>query len=122
MKILIVNKRTAVKLILSILFVTIFFLTSCDSPSKKKIELPLTTEEVKDLEYFLNLLLFENHGVFVIFGSKPICDMTLIDTEKGEAKWEQKLASMTAEEREQWDKIIKEAEEKARKLPRSLYT
>lgn len=79
---------------------------------KKKIEPQLTSEEVKDLEYFLNLLLFENYGAFVIFGSKPICDMTLIDTERGEAIWEQKLAAMSEEERAQWDKRLKEMEER----------
>lgn len=107
---LLVKKKPLVKVIPLILFVTIFFLPSCQAPSKKKIELPLTSEEVKDLEYFLNLLLFENHGAFVMFGSKPISDMTLIDTEKGEAKWKQKLAAMTEEEREQWDKTFKEME------------
>ena len=112
MKSLLLNKKTVVKLILSILFVTIFFFTSCNTSFKKKIQLPLTSEEVKDLEYFLNLLLFENHGAFVMFGSKPISDMTLIDTERAETLWEQKLASMSEEERAQWNKAFKEMEEK----------
>lgn len=109
-KILLVNKIAVVKLILSILFVTFFFATSCTS-EKKKVDLPLTNEEVKDLEYFLNLLLFENYGAFVVLGSKPICMMPLFDTERAEILWQQKLASMTEEERNNWDRILKELEQ-----------
>lgn len=41
----------------------------------------LTKEERADLEQFFQYLLFENYGAFVIFGSKPLSEMDLIDTE-----------------------------------------
>jgi hypothetical protein len=43
-------------------------------------------EEKADLEYFFRLLIFENYGAFVLFGSKPLCEMHLSDEEPTEAE------------------------------------
>jgi hypothetical protein len=61
--------------------VIIFLITTCNRKKQPLLSACLTTEEKVDLEYFFRLLMFENHGVFVLFGSKPLCEMHLSDSE-----------------------------------------
>jgi hypothetical protein len=69
----------------------------------------LTTEEKVDLECFFRSLIFEHYGAFVLFGSKPLCDMCLRDTESTKAKdvlqqWLNALPDNKREEYEAWAK------------------
>lgn len=61
--------------------VTIFSLGSCSSKKQPLLSACLTAEEKKDLDFFFRLLIFENYGAFVLFGSKPLCEMFISDTE-----------------------------------------
>lgn len=61
--------------------VTVFFFTSCSRQKNPILSAALDTEEKADMEYFLQSLLFENRGAFVLFGSKPLCCMPLHNTE-----------------------------------------
>ena len=61
--------------------VIIFSIPACNSKKQSLLSACLTTEEKADLEYFFRLLIFENYGAFVLFGSKPVCEMYLCDTE-----------------------------------------
>ena len=64
-----------------LLLVMFFSVSSCNSKKKQYLSACLTAEEKADLDYFFRMLMFENHGAFVLFGSKPICEMFLRDTE-----------------------------------------
>ncbi len=57
----------------------IFLVAACNNKKPQSNNASLSAEEKADLEYFLRSLVFENHGVFVLFGSKPMCVMTLRD-------------------------------------------
>jgi hypothetical protein len=64
-----------------IFFCITFFLCACNSKNTLCYSSCLTKEERSHLEHFFQYLLFENYGAFVIFGSKPLCEMDLHDTE-----------------------------------------
>jgi hypothetical protein len=66
---------------LIIIFCITIFLCACNSKITPCYSSCLTKEEKLDLEHFFQYLLFENYGAFVIFGSKPLCEMDLNDTE-----------------------------------------
>ena len=77
----------------------------------------LTNEERKDLDYFFRFLIFENYGGFVLFGSKPLCEMYVPDTrydptQTNLKKW---ISAMPEEERQQFEMIQKKAVERAQK-------
>src|SRR5579863_4009107 len=83
--------------------VFIFFVASCtgNGSGNKAISASLTESELQDLSYFLNFLMFENHGAFVAFGSKPLCEISVSDPDSKDAdvafqKW---LASLSESER-----------------------
>jgi hypothetical protein len=98
-----------------IFFVIFFFLAGCAPNKHSSLTSCLTNEEKKDLEYFLRLLIFENHGAFVLFGSKPLCEVCVMDTddtEVDELKHQQLLASMSSEERAEFECKLKKLEEK----------
>jgi len=46
---------------------------------KNKFFFQITQEEKKELEHFFNYVFFENWGIFVLFGSKPMVEVSLID-------------------------------------------
>lgn len=57
-------------------FLLIFFLilSACSRKEEPQLSSCLTREEKEDLDYFLRFLLIRHSGVFVLFGSKPLCD------------------------------------------------
>ncbi len=61
----------------------------------------LTEDEKADLDYFFRTLMFENHGAFVLFGSKPICEMYIRDTESeaNDSAFQQWFDSLPEEQR-----------------------
>ena len=62
------------------LVITFFLaLVGCQK-SENQIIAQLTQEEKKDLDYFFRLLCFDHYGSFVLFGSKPLCEMCFFDT------------------------------------------
>ena len=77
--------------------VTIFFLSSCNSKKQQTMSACLTAEEKTDLEDFLRSLMFENYGAFVLFGSKPLCEMHVSDpdlkkeNEAAFCRWKERL-------------------------------
>ena len=75
-----------IRIIFACLLLVMFFsVSSCNSKKRQLLSACLTTEEKADLDYFFRILMFENHGVFVLFGSKPICEMFLRNTESKDA-------------------------------------
>src|SRR6267154_891431 len=64
-----------------VFFCITIFLCSCNNKVTPCYSSCLTKEERLDLEHFFQYLLFENYGAFVLFGSKPLCEMDLNDTE-----------------------------------------
>ena len=85
--------------------VIIFSAGGCNSKKQPVLSSCLTAEEKMDLEYFLRFLIFENYGAFVLFGSKPLCEMYVsdCDPEVIEATRQKRLASMSDDERIQWE-------------------
>lgn len=104
-------------ILLSCIFFVIFFsLPGCNQNKHSSLTACLTDEEKKDLEYLLRLLIFENHGAFVLFGSKPLCEVCVMDTDDAEVdelEHQQLLASMSLEERAKYDEALKKLESKA---------
>lgn len=49
-------------------------------------------------------LLFENYGAFVLFGSKPMCVMNLVDGTALEAEEKKLLAAMSDEQKTEWQR------------------
>lgn len=106
-------------LFLSIFLVIFFSLSGCNYNKHPSLTSCLEDEEKKDLEYLLRWLIFENHGAFVLFGSKPLCEACVIntdETEVDELEHQKLLASMSSEEREEYEKALKILEEKRKKL------
>src|SRR6267154_5876536 len=96
-----------------IFFVIFFSLTGCNQSKHSSLSACLTDEEKKDLECILRLLIFENHGAFVLFGSKPLCEVCAMDTddtEVDELKHQQLLALMSLEERTEFESTLKKLE------------
>jgi len=97
------------KLCQVIFFVSLFFLFTCTKYSHQPSGFTgcLTTEEKMDLQRFFQSLLFNNYGAYVLFGSKPLCELSVHDMDSpaaGEAFkkfWE----GLSEEEREK----VKEA-------------
>lgn len=95
-----------------IFFVIFFSLTGCNQSKPSSLS-SLTNEEKKDLEYILRLLIFENHGAFVLFGSKPLCEVCAMNTDDvkvDELKHQQLVASMSLEERAEFEQALKKLE------------
>lgn len=88
--------------------VTIFLATACSSKKQPLLSASLTAEEKADLEYFFQLLIFKNYGAFVLFGSKPLCEMHLSDEESAETKpaFQKWLDSLPDDKREEMETII----------------
>ncbi len=107
------SKKIFLILLSCIFFVIFFSLTGCNQSKHSSLNSFLTDEEKKDLEYILRLLIFENHGAFVLFGSKPLCEVCAMDTddtEVDELKHQQLLASMSLEERAEFQCALKKLE------------
>lgn len=96
--------------------VIIFFSASCSSKKNSPLTASLTAEERSDLRYFFQSLIFENHGAFVLFGSKPLCMMELHDTEAkiDEIAFRQWFDSLSDEEKA----TIEAVKSKAKPIPK----
>jgi hypothetical protein len=83
--------------------VTIFFISACNTQKKQPLlSTCLTADEKADLEFFFRSLLFENYGAFVLFGSKPLCEMRFADPdarEEREVAFQKWRNSLTGDER-----------------------
>lgn len=58
-----------------LVFLGMIFLNSCSFFKKGVNTICLSQEEKASLESLFNYMLFEDSGVFVLFGSKPLCEM-----------------------------------------------
>ena len=103
--------------------VTIFSAIACSNKKQPLLSASLTAEEKADLEYFFRFLIFENYGDFVLFGSKPLCEMHLSDTESPsrEAAFQKWLHALPDEERAKIEAIKKTKTEPRTELERNPY-
>ncbi len=116
-------KKSVYAIVLGVFFLVTFFLNTGCTKKKPLLSACLTAEEKADLEYFFRFLLFENYGAFVLFGSKPLCEMNFTDTEStaAEEALQQWLESMPEDERKNWQaKLAKKAHTQP-ELERNLY-
>lgn len=79
---------------LKFLFLTFFFITGCSNSTQNQSHnfSFLSEEERTNLEHLFNYLFFENHGAFVLFGSKPLCEAQIfpkIDRNQEIKLWDQ---------------------------------
>jgi hypothetical protein len=114
-----VKKSIPQMLFKAIFVVTIFFCAGCGSNKQLTLSACLTAEEKADLEYFFRLLIFENYGAFVLFGSKPLCEMHLSDEEVTETepafqKW---LASLSDDKREEFEAMTNKIRNRGTEAP-----
>lgn len=88
---------------LSIL-VIIFSVIWGTSKQKSHLSACLTAQEKTDLEHFFRSLLFDRYGAFVLFGSKPLCDMLLTDTDStvAEEMFQQWIDSLPEDKRKEF--------------------
>ncbi len=104
--------------------VTFFSMSACNNKKQLMLSACLTAEEKKDLEYFFRFLIFENYGAFVLFGSKPLCEMHLSDLgskEENETAFQKWLESLPEDERAALEaKLAKKPKERI-ELKRNLY-
>ncbi len=70
---LLVKKKFAAILDLKWIFVTLLFFAGC----QQRASTNLTLEERQQLEPLFNYVFFQNPGVFVLFGSKPMSECSL---------------------------------------------
>ncbi|NGX45084.1 MAG: hypothetical protein K940chlam2_00226 [Chlamydiae bacterium] len=73
----------------------IFFSPSCTKKSHSQTK-HLTEQERSDLSHLFNHLLIQNHGAYVLFGSKPISELFI--TPKLSAEEQQRTYSLLSEE------------------------
>lgn len=83
-------------------FLTFACTADCDH-QVRLIYSSLTQDERADLDYFFRELIFENYGAFVLFGSKPLCEMSLIDVPVLESFQQRYLATISDDEKSRWD-------------------
>jgi hypothetical protein len=102
----------------SIFIVTFFFSTGCSSKKQPLLSACLTPEEKADLECFFRLLIFENYGGFVLFGSKPLCEMHLSDEEsiEAEAAYKKWFNSLPDSKRAEIEAVINKPRNKANRV------
>lgn len=86
-------------------------MTACDNRKPSSITSCLSTEEKADLEYFFRWLVFENQGAFVLFGSKPMCIMSLrdIDTPIDRDKFQIWFNSLPEDEKAKVESVLSQA-------------
>lgn len=96
-------KKKVPRILFGLFFlVTVFSASACNSKKQSMLSACLTAEEKADLEYFFRFLIFENYGAFVLFGSKPLCEMrfgNLESREENEAALQKWLGSLPENER-----------------------
>ena len=94
-----------------IVIVTIFFSAGCSSKKQALLSADLTAEEKADLEYFFRFLIFENYGAFVLFGSKPLCEIHLSDVDSTEVEpaFQRWLNSLPDDKRENFEAVLNQA-------------
>ncbi len=92
-----------------ILFAPLLFLLTCTKQCGRSSNFTscLTLDEKADLQQFFRSLLFDNHGAYVLFGSKPLCNLAVRD-----------MDSPAADEafRQFWEGLEEEEREKIRLL------
>src|SRR5690348_16699402 len=113
------RKKNLARVIGFCLIVILFSLSSCNGQKQPVLSACLTPEEKKDLEYFFRFLVFENCGAFVLFGSKPLCEMSLQDTDNPptEADFQKWVDSMSEDDQKQFRIIEKKARKRQTKTP-----
>ena len=114
-------KKNVSRSLVNLCFIVILFsLSACNRDKQPVLSACLTDEERKDLEYFFRFLVFENYGAFVLFGSKPLCEMSLQDTDNTptEADFKHRFNSMSEDDKNQFKPIIKKARKRQKKTPK----
>jgi hypothetical protein len=92
-----------------IFFISLFFLFTCTRHCHQPSDFTgcLTSEEKIDLQQFFHALLFNNYGAYVLFGSKPLCELSIhdMDSSLADTAFKKFWEGLSEEEREK----IKEA-------------
>ncbi len=117
-------KKNVFSILFGLLFLVITFsAVACSSKKQPLLSACLTAEEKADLEYFLRLLIFENYGAFVLFGSKPLCEMNFSDTEStaAELPFQTWYASLPDDRRRELEAKTKRKTQAEPELERNLY-
>ena len=92
------KKWLSTRIAFQIFLVLVFFLNGCTAPPNSSASnFALTPEEETRLNRFFSSLLFENYGAFVLFGSKPLCEMMLVDSAVLEIQQQNYLDKMSQE-------------------------
>ncbi|MGE5196148.1 MAG: hypothetical protein ACM3JI_02330, partial [Anaerolineae bacterium] len=62
----------------------------------------MTVKEREDLEQFFQTLLFKNNGAYVLFGSKPLCELSIrdMDSQAADIAFKKLWAELSPGERE----------------------
>lgn len=98
--------------------VFLFLLSSCAKQDKLSNNLSgcLNPKEKEDLARFFQSLFFDDYGVYVLFGSKPICSSLVRDQESSKADFAFKkfLSELPQEERKKIEMHIEKAKRNAR--------
>ena len=91
--------------IILITFIALLFLQTacthrCDSPARFSDS--LTVNEREHLQQFFQFLLFKNYGAYVLFGSKPLCELSIrdMDSQAADIAFKQFWAELPPGERE----------------------
>ncbi|MBS0620983.1 MAG: hypothetical protein JSS61_05955 [Verrucomicrobia bacterium] len=112
-------------LVLLILLCTLFSALSCTSKKQPVLNSCLTAEEKADLEYFFRMLLFENYGAFVLYGSKPLCEMSLFDSSTDPLafndSWKKALVAIDPEKQAELHKKLETKTREPMERERNLY-
>lgn len=117
-------KDTFFALLSGLLFLVIICSIIGDAHKKSpRLSACLTAEEKTDLEYFFRSLIFENYGAFVLFGSKPLCNMHLKDTDSTAAEdiLQQWLDSLPDDKQAEFETWSKNKKRELSKSERHLY-
>jgi hypothetical protein len=119
-------KKKVISILCGLFFlVTVCSTSACNNKKQLMLSACLSAKEKADLEYFFRSLIFENYGAFVLFGSKPLCEMHLSDLESREEngtalqKW---LESLPEDERAALEAKLEKKTKERIELERNLYS
>lgn len=99
-----------------ILIVFLFFLSACADHRDQffNFSASLTVKERTDLEQFFQSFLFKNYGAYVLFGSKPLCELSVrdMDSQATDIALKKFWAQLPLREREKIEELRRKVQSK----------
>lgn len=96
--------------------VFLFFLFACtnDRNQPSSFSDSLTVKEREDLEQFFQTLLFKNYGAYVLFGSKPLCELSIrdMDSQAADIAFKKNWAELPPRARESIEALRRKVQSK----------